>query len=530
MNERTRGKTNEFLNYRKNLNVKLPFHWRKVTMPLTVIVTLLLLTAGSLGVALYYKNRTPEPLAPYTDDVIVNTYIPLNQTYPKTAVDKFHGYYVVTWASELQVAPNSDYDVYMTLYDNTDNPVISETLVNQNWFNDQAYNQSLQTPTGLDVDICFDGVNMNWKILVVWSTYDPNGTEYNVSMRLFSYDSGTLSPLTNEITVNTYTQGFQSGLRRGLAAIYTLNSTNLAYCPDIAIITWSTFGENGQEPHNDFFGDIFARRYNIMNLSFVDAEEFRVNTGIDGTQTNPDVAANDTTAVFVWENHSSAVGIGVDPPDIYARRYNFTTGQFIDSEDFIVNTNVTGNQLNPRAMVSLSTVLSGSGHFGFVWSSDHVDPDGDIYGIDFYGNGTRIYDDRFIGSSSSNIVDSFPSLSTNYSGDFIVVWASNYTNSGDSDILGYMGNLSGWLGDMFTVNQNTINNQRYPDVAMRLNRSYIPVWASNHNNVDEFNVYKRSYDPVPDFELNLRILFMIGTVVTVILITLPSIYKKRREL
>ncbi|PKL76432.1 MAG: hypothetical protein CVV27_10295 [Candidatus Melainabacteria bacterium HGW-Melainabacteria-1] len=85
-----------------------------------------------------------------------------------------------------------------------------------------------------------------------------------------------------------------------------------------------------------------------------------------------------------------------------------------------------------------------------------------------------------------------PALATDANGNFVMVWQS-YGQDGDGEgVYAQRFNSSGHaLGDEFRVNQSTTGDQKFPDVAMSTNGSFVITWQSGQSG--DVDVYGRFY-------------------------------------
>jgi hypothetical protein len=192
--------------------------------------------------------------------------------------------------------------------------------------------------------------------------------------------------------------------------------------------------------------------------------EFQVNTYTTGNQRFSSVAADaDGDFVVVWES----AGQDGSSYGIVGQRYD-TTGAAIGAE-FRVNSYTTSNQLDP------SVASDASGNFVVVW---HSVPGQDGDGAGVFG---QRYDSEGVPLGTEFLVNSFttgqefhPSVASDASGNFVVVWR-NYS-VGNGGIFGQRYDSEGVAqGGEFRVAAG--NDTAYPSVASTANGNFVVVWV-----------------------------------------------------
>ncbi len=234
----------------------------------------------------------------------VNTFISDNQSAPIIAMDA-GGNFVITWQSDTQ--DSGSFGVYAQRYNTNGSAAGAEFRVNTS---------TLATQEVPNVAMDADG-----DFVISWSsTHD--GIR-NVYAQRYNADGSTAGA---EFRVNSYTIGFQSNPDTAMAA-----NGNF-------IITWNSFGQENNTSGS--FG-IYAQRYNADGS--MAGDEFKANTTTTGNQVAPSIAMDAKGAfVIVWE--SSDVLIDGDV-DIYAQRYD--AGGSIMGNEFLVNAGTLGTQSDP---------------------------------------------------------------------------------------------------------------------------------------------------------------------------------------
>jgi hypothetical protein len=102
----------------------------------------------------------------------------------------------------------------------------------------------------------------------------------------------------------------------------------------------------------------------------------------------------------------------------------------------------------------------------------------------------------------------FPSMASNDTGAFVVVWQSFQEDGAGYGVFGQRFDASGALsGSQFQVNTYTTNDQRYPSVAVDGSSGFVVVWQSYGQDGSGYGVFGRLYDDLgapagPEFQLN----------------------------
>ncbi len=211
---------------------------------------------------------------PITDDILVNTYTPGDQTSPSVSADA-HGNFVVVWSSAGPVGDQRD--IWGRLFDAAGEPLAGEFVVN-------SYTPDLQS--GADVVRDASG-----NFAVVWAN-GAVGEFPDLKARLFD-DSG--NPLADDFQV----------------------TTNTADRPEIdvgldgdLVVVWQSHGMDG-----DSWG-VFGRQFDPSGAPT--GEEFQINTFTTGPQLHPALTTQSTGQfVVVWGSHPMAFD-----GDVFGQRFD----------------------------------------------------------------------------------------------------------------------------------------------------------------------------------------------------------------
>jgi hypothetical protein len=270
------------------------------------------------------------------------------------------------------------------------------------------------------------------------------------------------SPAGGEFQVNTYTTSVQ-------ADSSVASDENGDF-----VVVWSSF-QGGS------FNDIFGRRFNASGVP--QGSEFQVNVYTTSFQVRPVVASDmNGNFVVVW----ASFGQDGNNYGLFGRR--FSAAGAPQGAEFQVNTYTTGNQSG------FSLSADASGNFVVVWQS--IGPDGSSFGVfgqRFNASGTRQGSEFQINSYTTG-VQSYPTVASDASGNFVVVWQDGGEDGSAFGVFGQRYDASGApQGGEFQVNSYTTLNQQYPAVASQANGDFVVVWLSNGQDGAGYGVFGRRF-------------------------------------
>ena len=146
--------------------------------------------------------------------------------------------------------------------------------------------------------------------------------------------------------------------------------------------------------------------------------------------------------------------------------------------EFQVNTYTTGYQSYP------SVSLDAAGNFVVVWEHS---PDGgvqSIYGQMFSADGTRQGND-FLVNTFTEGSQSSPVVSLDATGNFVVVWTSCCPDGSSSSVAGRRFLAGGVpVGDEFQINTYTTGIQARPDISLDVDGDFVVVWQGANQDLD----------------------------------------------
>ena len=266
-----------------------------------------------------------------------------------------------------------------------------------------------------------------------------------------------------EFQVNTYTTGAQG-------------APSVAMRPDgDSVVTWISLAQVGSGPA------IFARRFDEFGLPI--GAEFQVNTYTAGTSgyTGPKVSIDPSgNFVVVWESASDGSNSG-----IAAQRFN--AAGVAQGGEFQVNTYTTSDQIDPEVAVD------SSGNFVVVWQSYGQDgSDRAVIGRRYDSSGTALGAEFQVNTTTTG-AQYLPSVATDPSGAFVVVWSS-VLSSTEVGVFGRRYDNSGnALGSEFRVDTTTANYQYPAKVGVDGAGNFIVAWPGTGDGSGS-SILARRYD------------------------------------
>jgi hypothetical protein len=170
--------------------------------------------------------------------------------------------------------------------------------------------------------------------------------------------------------------------------------------------------------------------------------------------------------------------------------------------EFRVNTYVTGNQSFP------SVASDASGNFVVVWTDSEQDGSGDgVRGQRYASTGVPL-GPEFRVNTYTPYSQYRPAVASDAAGNFVVVWCSTDGTFSGKGIFGQRYAASGaLLGPEFRVNTFTTAEQRYPAVAFGGSGNFVVVWTSFGQDGFDTGVFGRRFAgsgaPLgPEFRVN----------------------------
>jgi hypothetical protein len=245
-------------------------------------------------------------------------------------------------------------------------------------------------------------------------------------------------PIGPEFRVNTYTTGLQ--IRPSVAR---------SASGDFVVVWGSDQGSN-----------VYGQRYDAAGSPA--GAEFAVSEVPVGlSNVGADVASDPSgNFVVVWHGPENSW-------DIKARRFS-SSGAPLSSE-FRVNTSTTGGQLWP------SVTMDGAGNAIVTWTS-FEGIFGDIFGQRFASSGAPV-GPEFRVNTYTSFDQRYPFVASNAAGDFVVVWQSYDQDGSGYGVFGQRYASSGApAGPEFRVNSITTDDETLPSVASDASGGFVVVW------------------------------------------------------
>ncbi|MDX8355418.1 tandem-95 repeat protein [Cognatiyoonia sp. IB215182] len=308
-----------------------------------------------------------------------------------------NGHFVVTWSSNGQQQGHpSGFDIKARIFDTDGNEIVSQFPVNE-VTNDAQLNPSV---TAL----------ANGHFVVTWHSWDKQqGDTSSSAIKARTFDANGYE-IVSEFLVNEYTNDSQ------------LYSSVTALTNGHFVVTWHSWDQQQGDP---FWSAVKARIFNENGDEIV--SEFRVNEFTDWWQENPSVTALANGGfVVTWASLDQQQG-DTDFAAIKARIFNENGAEIVS--EFVVNEYTNDWQVYPSI-----TALT-NGNFVVTWLSQdgqQGDTDGSaIKARIFDANGDEIVNEFLVNEFTNSWQDD-PSVTALANGGFVVTWASNDGQQGDT--------------------------------------------------------------------------------------------------
>ncbi|WP_181905301.1 Ig-like domain-containing protein, partial [Aestuariispira insulae] len=336
------------------------------------------------------------------------------------------GGYVIVW--------RSDSGIYSQRYGADGVKIAGELQISSNGLIDVS-----------DEDLDVSGLE-GGGFVVTWKAARAEDSDYGIFAQQVSFTDGTDAGSLDGgvLTVNQTLSGVQempqvSGLAGG-----------------DYVVTWVSGGE------------IYQRRYDDQGMALTGEE--LVNSGYtSNAQLDPSVSRLlDGGHIVAW----TSTGEDGDAYGIFAQRYD-AAGERIGTA-FQVNSYVTSNQYQPKV-----TELSDGG-FAMTWKSDHQD--GSVTGVfsqAFNADGSKRGSEMQVnGSYSGNQWET--AIAGLKDGGYVVSWTDMGGHDGSgAGVFGQRFAADGSkVGGEFLINDETTVDQRFSDLTVLNDGSYVATWSS----------------------------------------------------
>jgi hypothetical protein len=267
-----------------------------------------------------------------------------------------------------------------------------------------------------------------------------------------------------EFQINTFTTGDQA---------FPAVSVNAS---GAFVVVWQSDGQDGSGL------GVYAQRFDHLGNRL--GSELQLNTYTAFEQSTPAAAIRgDGSFLAAWQSaNQDGHGRGV-----FARLYG--PDGHPAAPEFQVNTTTYSNQAFPNVIVNPVTQ-------GFVisWSSAFQDGSSDAVIVRLYDAACHPLDDEITINFHSLGFQGYSRGRCDETGKFVMAYTSYEL---DGDAFGAAARRCGAngypIGDELVVNNYTVSNQDYPDVAVRSDGSFVVVWHSALQDGSGYGVYQRRY-------------------------------------
>ncbi|GAG90705.1 unnamed protein product, partial [marine sediment metagenome] len=138
-----------------------------------------------------------------------------------------------------------------------------------------------------------------------------------------------------------------------------------------------------------------------------------------------------------------------------------------------------------------SIAMGGNGHFVVCWEG-HPDSaaEKDIHARRYKFDGSSM-SQQFTVNTTTPGVQEYPGVAMNNWREFVIIWDSETSpGSSERDIFGQRyDSLYKPIGDEFKINTYVVDDQKYPDVAMKENGQFVTVWQSNEQDSSGYGIF-----------------------------------------
>jgi len=369
-------------------------------------------------------------------EIQVNTRTSGSQANPAVAVDAAGGS-VVVWSSYFTTSGRSN-DILARRLDPVGGFAGGEFLVN-------AMIEGNQTEPAVATD-------RNGGFAVAWQ--GPGLDQEDIFLRLFDPNG---RPTTDELLVNSRTAGRQ---------LYP----SIARNDGTLILTWES---------REVVADV--------NRIFVYAQVFEPNSAALHKEIAPDATTYDCRYP-----HVAVDGTGRFAVVWMQDRSNHPVMARLYDPNGVPATDAL--QVNAESITSLtrpSIAMNSLGYFVVAWDGDpnHASDD-DIYARLYDPNG-RPGGEPFVVNTIRTGAQRWPQVAINDTNEFVIVWEHD---TGDpnaaTDIFARRFDGEGRpIGDQFQINTYTQSRQRYPDVGVAADGSFVATWESQGQDGASYGVF-----------------------------------------
>ncbi|MAT16783.1 MAG: hypothetical protein CMJ46_16110, partial [Planctomyces sp.] len=387
---------------------------------------------------------------PVGDNFQVNTYTTGDQLWSSVSMND-SGEFVVVWSSKDQ--DGSLEGVYAQRYDANGNALGLEFRINTETLGDQEFPSVALNNAG--------------RFVVIWQSDGQDGDGYGIFSQRFAMDVPPLVTVGSEKQVNTYTTSSQ--------LTSTPSSRNVALAANgDHVVVWQSDGQDGSS--HGIYAQRFDRNGNALG------GEFPVNTITVNSQQTPTVSMSSTGEfVVAWQSNADGTF------DIFARRFA-ADGTALGAE-FRVNTYTTDDQFRP------SVAMADSGEFLISWESANQDgSDWGVFAQRYDANGDAI-GAEFQANTYSTYFQRYASTAISADSGSVITWVDQTQDGSDYGIYAQRYDVAGQpVGGEFRVNTTTLYIQTYPSISMNASGEFLISWHSALQDGSDYGVFARRYD------------------------------------
>jgi hypothetical protein len=194
--------------------------------------------------------------------------------------------------------------------------------------------------------------------------------------------------------------------------------------------------------------------------------------------------------VVIWES------FGQDGPAFGVFGQRFASSGSPLGPEFRVNTYTTSQQFR------LSVASDSNGNFIVVWSSMGQDGSGrGNFGQRFAATGAPLGPEFRVNTHTTSY-QYRPRVAADPSGNFVVAWQSFSQDGSGYTVVGQRYESSGLpLGGEFQINTSTTDAQIMPSLATDPTGSFVVVWQSYTQDGSYFGIFAQRYRPIVPVEL-----------------------------
>ncbi|MFC2085525.1 hypothetical protein ACFLS9_10735, partial [Bacteroidota bacterium] len=351
------------------------------------------------------------------------------------------GNFVIAWEDER--AGDYNTDIYAQRYSGYGTPIGANFKVNDNQEDSWPGSPSISTDGSGNFVITWENGDDDWQTDIHAQRFSGNGTPIGTNFKV-NDDQGTTD--------------------QGAPSVCADDSGNF-------VITWG-------DDRNEWHSDIYAQRYS-GDGTLIDAN-FKVNDDqFSAGQDNASICIdNNGNFVVTWVDGRNDAG------DIYAQRYSS------DGTGLGGNFRINDDQGDAEQYYS-SICIDVSSSFVVTWVDERNKRD--IYAQRYSGDGTPLGANFKVNDNQGNAWPASPSISTDGSGNFVIVW-EDVRNNWQEDIYAQRYSSDGTaLGTNFKVNDDQGNTEQfYSSVCTDVSGNFVVTWVDARIDWD-FNIYAQRY-------------------------------------